>query len=258
MDSRFARYVSLEEQELSQRRKELALLEEELADRELFLANLRAELPAFKGRYLREVGGLYAELDEWNAKIAELAAEASGTDEARQIAADARGQAAESYAAAHGNAANAAEFSPSAELKQLYKDVVRPLHPDRATSEADRALHERLVADANLAYQHQDVDALRRSLGQYKIGPESVKREGVVADLERVLRQIRLITRRVEEIRNETEDLASSNFAILMSKVHDAATRGRDLLAEMRASLRQRIHLARETYETQASRQRAR
>jgi sulfur relay (sulfurtransferase) DsrC/TusE family protein len=46
----------------------------------LSLANLRAELAAFEGRYLREVGILYAELDDWNAKIAESVAEAAGTE----------------------------------------------------------------------------------------------------------------------------------------------------------------------------------
>ena len=77
-------------------REELAFLQADLTDRELFLANLRAELAAFEGRYLREVGVLYAELDEWNAKIAELAAEAHGSEEAKSAAAEAREQAEES------------------------------------------------------------------------------------------------------------------------------------------------------------------
>jgi len=52
-------------------------------DRELELADLRAELSAFEGLYLRRVGVLYAELDELNARIAELIAEEEGTQEAR-------------------------------------------------------------------------------------------------------------------------------------------------------------------------------
>jgi hypothetical protein len=64
MTSEIVHHLSPEEQELAQKRKELALLQAELIDRELFLVNLRAELAAFEGRYLREVGVLYAELDE--------------------------------------------------------------------------------------------------------------------------------------------------------------------------------------------------
>ena len=74
------RFSSPAEQELAEKRQELAILQTELTDRELFLESLRAELGAFEGRYLREVGVLYAELDEWNAKIAELAASAVGTE----------------------------------------------------------------------------------------------------------------------------------------------------------------------------------
>ena len=79
MPKEIVRHLSLEEQELARKLQELAMLQAELIDRELLLANLRAELAVFEGRYLREVGGLYAELDDWNAKIAELDAEADGS-----------------------------------------------------------------------------------------------------------------------------------------------------------------------------------
>jgi len=71
MNIEIARRISPEEEELARKREELALLQTELAERELFLTNLRAELSAFEGQYLRQVGALYAELDELNAKIAE-------------------------------------------------------------------------------------------------------------------------------------------------------------------------------------------
>src|SRR5208282_6598714 len=96
MNSEIARRTSPEEEELARKRKELAQLRAELAERELFLTNLRAELAAFEGRYLRQVGTLYAELDEWNAKIAERLAREEGTEESRSAAAQARAQADES------------------------------------------------------------------------------------------------------------------------------------------------------------------
>src|ERR1039458_5411274 len=101
MPTEIVRHLSPEEQELARKRQELAILQAELTDRELSLANLRTELAAFEGRYLREVGVLYAELDDWNAKIAELVAAADGSEEAKSAAAEARGQADESYTAAH-------------------------------------------------------------------------------------------------------------------------------------------------------------
>jgi chromosome segregation ATPase len=164
MKSEIVRRLSPEEEELAKKREELALLQAELADRELHLANLRAELSTFEGRYLREVGVLYAELDDWKAKIALLIAEEAGTVQARTAATEARRQAEESYSAAHGEAARAADFAPSPELKKLYRDVAKRVHPDLATDDADRAHRERSMAAANRAYQKGDVDALRRIL----------------------------------------------------------------------------------------------
>src|ERR1017187_3917307 len=250
--------VSPEERELEARHRELAVLLSELADRELFLANLRMELVAFEGRYLREVGVLYAELDDWNAKIAELTAEADGTDQARTAAAEARAQGEESYAAAHGEAAKAPDFHPSPELKKLYREVVNQIHPDRASNEADRALRERLMKEATAAYRRGDVEALRRILEEYKASPESVKGEGAAADLQRILRQIERIARRLAEIETEAAALASSEIALLMAKVETATAKGRNLLAEMKQDVLLRIDLARSEYEDQSSKMRPR
>jgi hypothetical protein len=162
MKAQIVRRLSPEEEELARKREKLALLQAELAERELYLASLKAELSAFEGRYLREVGVLYAQLDDWSARIAQLVAEEEGTVEAKSAATEARAQAEESYAAAHGEAAGAIEFTRSPELKKLYRDVAKRVHPDLATDEADRAQRERLMAEANRAYQRGDVTALNQ------------------------------------------------------------------------------------------------
>lgn len=64
MNTDIVHRLSPEEEELAKKREELALLQAELAERELYLTDLRAGLSAFEGRYLREVGVLYAELDD--------------------------------------------------------------------------------------------------------------------------------------------------------------------------------------------------
>ena len=49
---------------LPEERERLAAVRNKLAERESELAQLRAQLTTFEGRYLRQVGILYAELDE--------------------------------------------------------------------------------------------------------------------------------------------------------------------------------------------------
>jgi hypothetical protein len=243
------RRLSPEEEELAKKREELAQLQVQLADRELYVANLRAELAAFEGKYLRQVGVLYAELDEWNAKLAELLAEESRTEEARSAASKARAQATESRAASHGEAAEAKEFATSPELKNLYRELAKRVHPDLAIDEADRKLRERLMAEANRAYQNGDAEALQRILHEYESSPDSVRGTGVAADLVRVLRQLKQVGNRLAQIEEEVTDLEGSEIATLQAKAEDASRKGRDLLGEMAADVQGRIDAAREQHD---------
>ena len=256
MNSEIVRHISPQERELAEKRQELAILQAELTERELAAANLRAELGAFEGRYLREVGLLYAELDDWNARIAELAAEASGTEQAKSAATDARARAEGSRAAALDEAARATDFSPSPELKRLFRDVVKLVHPDNATDEADRVVRNKLMTEANLAYRLGDADALRKILEEYKSSPESIKGEGAAADLQRVIRQIERIIKRLAQIETEVAELTSSEIAKLMATAETAKTKGRNLLAEMKKDVLRRIDMARNDYDEQSSKMR--
>ena len=249
MKSEIARRTSPEEEELARKREELALLQAELAERELFLTNLRAELSAFEGQYLRQVGKLYAELDEWNAKIAERLAEEESTEESRSAAAQARTQAEESSSAVHGEAAKVQEFIPSAELKAMYREVAKRVHPDLATDEADRQRREQFMAEANAAYQREDAEALRRILEEYESSPESVRGAGIAADLVRAIRQIKQVRKRLSQIELEIARLIDSETAKLRAKADAARAEGRDLLAEMAEDVRRRIDAARRRFE---------
>jgi hypothetical protein len=253
MNTEMAHHLAADERKLARKREELASMQAELADRELFLASLRAELAAFEGLYLREVGTLYAELDDWNAKIAEVEAATAGTQQARNVAEEARVRAEESYAAAHGDAASATEFLPSPELKRFFREVVKTVHPDNASNDADRALRHRLMTEANLAFRRGDEASLRQILEEYKSSPESVKGNGVAADLQRVLRQIRQVARRLAEIEDEVAELVASDIALLMAKVESAAARGRNLLSQMASDLERRIQAARVEYDAMSS-----
>jgi hypothetical protein len=241
------------EEELAKKRDELALLQNQLAEHELSLANMRAELAAFEGRYLRQVGTLYAELDDWNAKIAESIAAQNGSEEARSGAAQARAQAEESHAAAHGAAAESKEFTPSPELKSLYREAARRVHPDLATDDADRRWREHLMREANRAYQQGDADALRRIIEEYESSPESVKETGVAADLERAIRQIKQVRNRLAQIELEITSLIDSDIAKLKAKAEQAGKDGRDLLAEMAKDVKSRVELARRRYESRSA-----
>jgi hypothetical protein len=252
MTTEVVRRLSPEGEELAARREQLARLEAELADRELALANIRAELAAFEGLYLRRVGVLYAELDEWNARLAELRAELTPTPEAQTEAGEARSQAQESYSTAHGEASNVQPFSSSPELKSLFREAAKRVHPDTAADEKDRARRERLMKEVNAAYAAGDEEALKRILVGLDNSPDDVQGLGIGADLIRVLRQLRLAKDRLAAIDMELAALAETDIAMLKAKADITASLGLDLLAEMEADVKRKISAVRQTYEKAA------
>jgi hypothetical protein len=256
MSSEIAHRLTPEEEELAARQNELVQLEVQLADEELALASLKAELAAFEGVYLRRVGILYAELDDWNARLAELRAERTDTPEAKTEAAEVRSQAQESYSAAHGEAAEVQPFAPSPELKSLYREAAKRVHPDTATDEKDRLRRERLMKEVNAAYAAGDENALRRILTDLENSPDAVLGSGVGADLVRVLRQLRQIRNRIAAIEVEIQRMSSTEIAKLKIRTDKAAIDGRDLLSEMSDIVRARITVVKQRFkyaETESS-----
>jgi hypothetical protein len=252
MSSEIVRRLSPEEEELAAKRGELAQFEARLADEELALASLKAELAAFEGVYLRRIGVLYSELDDWNARLAELRAERAATPEARSEAATARAQAEESYSAAHSEAAEVQPVALSPELKKLYREVAKRVHPDTASDDVDRARRERQMKEVNAAYAAGDEDALRRILAGLDSSPDAVQGSGIGADLIRVLRQLRLVKNRLVAIDLELAVIAETDIALLKAKADTAASQGLDLLAEMEVDIRERISAVRQVFEQTA------
>ena len=142
-------------------------------------------------------------------------------------------------------------------MKRLYREVIKQIHPDFANDEADSLLRNRLTAEARQAFERGDEAALRRILEEYRSSPESVRGQGVQADLQRVLRQIGRIRKRLAEIDADIERLTTSEMALLVAKVDSAKAVGRDLLAELATDVRKRIEWARGEFEARSSKMQA-
>ena len=241
MSREIVKKLTPEEEELLRKREELAGVRGALAERELELADLRTQLKSFEGRYLRQVGVLYAELDDWEAKIAEIEASLRPSPTASQQAQETRKRAEETHEATHGEASKARDFQPSADLRSLFRETAKRLHPDFAKDEADRLLRTRLMAQANAAYSQGDAEAIQRILDEFGNSPESVQGEGVGAELVRIIRQIHQARKNIAAIENELSSLRASEIAQLKQDVEKAEKEGRDLLAELEASVQVRI-----------------
>jgi hypothetical protein len=252
MSSQISRRLKPEEEEILRKREELAAIRATLAELELELVDLRSQLAAFEGHYLRQVGVLYAELDDWKARIAELRARLAPSVTGKEQAQQAREQARQTYEQAHGKAAETRDFTPSDDLKRLYREVAKRIHPDLAKDSADRERRTRFMAEANRAYEVGDEEALRRILDEYQDGADAVEGEGIGAELIRVIRQISMARARVAAIEQELATLRQSEIARLKKQAEDREQAGGDLLAELAATIREQVERTRKEYEALA------
>lgn len=249
MPNGIVRVKTPEEHELENKRARLAQLESHLADRELELATLRAELGAFERRYLRIVGLRYAQLDKLQAEIADYFAKHKPKDhEAQERAQRARAHARESSQATGQvqESSEEEEFVPSESLKKLYRDIARRLHPDMTDDPEEKERRHKFMAEATNAYERGDEARLRQILSEWESSPEAVTGEGAGADLVRIIRKIAQVERRLQAIAAQITGLMDSELHQLKTKADEAAKDGRDLLAEMAERLDRQINEARQ------------
>ncbi|QHN03045.1 hypothetical protein FTO74_06420 [Granulicella sp. WH15] len=226
---------------LRDRSERLAAVRAALAERECELAQIRAELKTFEGRYLRQVGILYAELDELEARIAEREVDLYDSASARRRARDARQRAQETHDAAFSDAHEAEELDPPPSLKTLFREVARRIHPDFACDDAEQKHFTLLMVRANQAYSCGDTTALQRILDDYREINASIVGEGAAAELLRITRQIQHAERDIATLDAEEQTLVTSELGQLHLDAKAAALELRDLLAELATSLREQI-----------------
>jgi hypothetical protein len=249
MSGQITRRLKPEEEELLHKHEELIAIRATLAERELDLIELRRELAMFEGRYLRRVGVLYAELDEWNARIAELHARANPSAATNATADKAREQARQTYHDAHGAASQVKDLAPSPDLKRLFREAVKCIHPDLARDLEDLERRTRFMADANHAYEALDKEALERILHEYQGSADTVEGEGVGAELVRIIRQIRQAKDRLLAIEKDLTALRVSEIGSLFVEAEALRELDRDLLDELSTSVQEKLQIVKEDYE---------
>ncbi len=234
---------------LLEKREQLAGVRVLLAERESELAQLRAQLKVFENRYFREVGILYAALDDIEARIVEREVDLYQSDSARHRAEEARQRAQESHDAAFGAASEAEECEPPPSLKALFRDVAKRIHPDFARDEAEQKHFTLLMARANQAYSRGDAETLQRLLDDHYEIHASIADESRSAEMMRITRQIRHAERDIAALDAEQRSLLASEIAQLYLDAEAAGQEHRDLLAELATNLREQIAEAQRRFE---------
>ena len=160
------------------------------------------------------VGLRYAELDELKAQMAErAAAEEASSEGLKKAARQARNRADETKSMAGDETPQEPEpFVSSPEMKRLYREVAKRIHPDLTSDDLDRSKRQQLMMAANEAYERGDEAQLTRILTEYEFSPEAVKGDGAASELVRAIRRISQARNRIDEVEREIRELTLSDL----------------------------------------------
>jgi hypothetical protein len=221
-------------------RARYASLERELAAREADLAAVKTGLQRLQAQYFERVGALYAELTDLEAAVAvaEIRAGLRPPSDPERDADDRDG--------GIDRESHAGGPTPSQDLKRVFRDLAKAIHPDLALDEPARCRRHSLMAEANRAYAERDADRLRLILRAWERTPELVfDGDDHAGDRLRLEQRIAGIEQRLIQIDVEMADLEKSAIGRLKRRIDEARAQGWDLFAEMVLQVRREISQAR-------------
>lgn len=223
-------------------RARLDELESTLAQREAALATFKAELRDLQDAYLDKMGTWQSQLAEIDAAVADAEIRAGLRPPTETIEPDdddddesGRGEDPSSD-----RRACASRPSPTDDLRRIFRDVAKMIHPDLGPNDPSRYRRHSLMAEANRAYANRDEDRLRLILRAWERSADVLPDDGADA-MTRVRRQIAEIEARVVAIDMEFADLRRSAIWQLKLKIDEARAQGWDLFAEMVMHIRREI-----------------
>lgn len=213
-------------------------LEAEINRLQSELVALKLELQKIQREYLGKMGEFYGELATLEAAIAEA-----------EVAAGLRPPPAEDAeedapAGDEPVTVGAADRTPpSDELKRMFRDVAKSIHPDLALDEPARCRRHSLMAEANRAYAERDADRLRLILQAWEQDPDGAADE--LGGGSGRVRGVAELEDRLAALKAEMAALRRSAIFKLKQKIDRTHAEGWDLMAEMVLQVKSEIARAR-------------
>ena len=215
-------------------------LEQRLDDRERELAGVKDELLRLQSRYFSEVGALYDQLADLDRAVEAIEIEL-GLRPPPGERRDDDDVDEPSEADATLVAGCSTRSAPSPDLKRVFRDLAKAIHPDRAADGPERFRRHSLMAEANRAYAERDEDRLRLLLRAWERHPDASLDRHPDSDRGHARRRVAEIEERLLAIDGEFADLRTSAIGRLKTKIDDARAQGWDLLAEIVAEVKRQL-----------------
>ena len=222
---------------------EAGRLRDRLAEIEAEHAALDAELAIFHAEYARRVLAVLAEVQELEARILARVAQTYGAATDAEAAREAQSRARRTTSDVRAVPA-APGPPPTADLKRLFRDAAKRMHPDLAPDDDARGHAEAFMKRLNESYRAGDGEAIADLIRQWASSPYGGADD---AEIRRVgaARRVAGLAAAVERAQRRLDEARTSELADLMERTMAAAAAGRDHLAELRAGAEAALAAAR-------------
>jgi hypothetical protein len=232
-----------DQEEIVRKKLELEELEQELADHELDLSTARRDLHLFENRYQQAVGSKYAELDRLKASVFDMATRIHPESKDFKSQAEAAREQAEQSAhnwEVHQEESGVELPEPSEELKKMFRDAAKKIHPDLTTDPEERERRHALMARLNQAYELGDLEQVHAILNDWEV-INDWEQLTPGKQLSRLLKQIGQVRHRFNQIQTELEQLTLSEMFRLKDFVQNSEKQGEDVLSDMVVDVEEKI-----------------
>jgi hypothetical protein len=227
---------SPEQREFEKKKSQLTEIENKLAEFELEYATTNAELRDFQYRYAEMIVRRLHKLDKIEEQIAKhlIFTDPDYPDYRRRLKEiqERIAEAEESFDKEKEQGIRP-DFKPTDNIKALYRETAKKIHPDLATNEKERERRGELMAEVNAAYQAGDEQRLKQILDEWQYCPDNIEGEDTGAQLIRMIRKISRVQKRIEILQKEIRLLKSTEPYQLKEKVEKSQQEGIDLLKQM-------------------------
>ena len=220
-----------EERDLQQKRVELASLRAKHAEARAVLQRLRDDIAGFEGVYHRALGSRIAELERIEAEISRRSGHArrepqrdqgAYSETVEEIVKESVGD----------DFRQSAGPPPAKDIKALYREVAKTIHPDLGGGGSSKDIRHELMAKANRAYAEDDRRTLQEILRNWRRSPDQAV-EDCGPDLAQLLRQIARERQEIRALGAKVEELKGSYVWRFKKRVEANLAMGIDVLADM-------------------------
>jgi len=225
------------------RREYLKLLEFELA-------NTRGALLEFTELYNQRVGPLEAEYNRLELLMDEAIAfeeartDSTGNHNGRHESAKANRRGGKKGGGQPNKEAKPKDPEFEQKIRELFRNLAKRFHPDLVDDPKEKRAREKIMSRINQAYAARDLSALQELAEHIQNRPSDSRDPNVeLAQLKIELRQLEAM---IFEVEHTIRELDLSPAMQLRSDFNSEAQAGRDLLADIEASLKVRIAELRE------------